>query len=181
MIAHVQRWIKASVLQHFHDSVEAVKSPASLPFSFYLEGMPYNKNGKMQSGSGGEYYPFPGKQSDGTIYEIALNGPILHHVKGASWKLQSKISVMVTVPIGADLYRIDRECGLLTRCYTQVIEVLRYGDGDEDTGERLSCMKLSDDSRTIAIENLGPIELGALSHQAILVGHYEGDFVLPPL
>lgn len=175
MISQIHRWIRASINKHFYDYL----SDGS-PFSIYFPGIPIDRTVRLQSGADNEYYAFPGEQKEGTIYDIDLGMIAMIPGNGYMYTVALCVVTLITVPVCNDMYRLDRDCGRLSKAYTYDIPVLRHGDGDYDADDQIGCLKLDSD-HALETKYLGVLQLGVAANRAVISGSYSGEFVLTPL
>ena len=152
------RWIFASVTKHFDDNV---MTPNSIPF--------------ITEGIGERDTPFMETEDRA---EIRINGPFARELSANYWRVWVDINVLVTSYFGnpsKDAYTLERNLGLIHEFTDTAIPIYRYGDGIDDDGTLLGCLRpRSEKNDSIRVIHFGQIS----STDRLKQGQVDGRYVM---
>ena len=146
------RWLFASFSAHFNSGLE---SDALV----YIEGQDRVTNDQK------------------SYYEIRVDGPYITEVGKNRYDLVSEVNILCSAnhAVDNDYHRIRRMAGLVASLFTEV-HIMKYGDGDDDTGAFLGCAVMIHNPRKherIQINHFGQIDPNVPLMQATVEGHYK--------
>ena len=152
------RWIFASITQHFDVKV---MTPNSIPF--ITEGIHERDTQFMESQDRAE---------------IRINGPFARELSVRYWRIWVDINTLVTSYFGnetQDVYRLERNLGLIHEYADTAIEIRRYGSGSGDDGTLLGCLRpRSDKNDSIRIIHFGQLN----NTDRLKQGQVDGRYVM---
>ena len=148
------RWIMASVTQHFRTKLK----PTAPVFV-----------------SGVQFIPEEVKD----FFEIRVDGPHLREWSIGFWRVYVEVSILIQSSMDqsdGDIYRLQQNIGITQASFLGGIPILKKGDGEFDTGERIGCLSLlrpkygRDSLEANNFGQVGP-QLGLM--QAAVEGHFD--------
>jgi hypothetical protein len=148
-VEHVPRWIAASIFKHFEAK---------------LAGMPFLVEGQDRS-----------KVIDKTeFFELAINGPHQHQITMVEWEFYVEISLLITSHRNSsDLYKMQRLLGIALSAMQVCIPVLKYGDGSDDTKEKLGdLIRMESPTQPTDVANYGQVESTSQVDQGTVAADY---------
>ena len=152
------RWIFASITEHFESNV---MTPNKLPF--ITEGIHERDTAFMESQDRAE---------------IRINGPFARELSARYWRIWVDINTLVTSYFGnetQDVYRLERNLGLIHEFADTYIPINRYGDGVDDTGDLLGCLR----PRSEKNDSIRIIHFGQLNNtDRLKQGQVDGRYVM---
>jgi len=144
------RWIFASVSKHFDANKD------TLPL--FIEGQYRNT------------------RSEKDFLELRVDGPYFTEFSKGYWRAFIEINVLVQSAMDdSNFHRIHEDVGIAAAAFS-TIHVYKYGNGVDDDGTLLGCLKLVADHRgkeRIQINHFGQIGPSEGLMQACVEGHYE--------
>lgn len=153
------RWVTASVNKFFYSAAQAAK------IYMYVEGMPNRQTQRHED-----------------YYEMRHDGPYLREISQDEFKTYLEVNILVSVRQDTDTYRYDELIGIIVSAvYAGPIEVYKYGAKPQDTGDFIGCLYLKQEGQRdrLEVNRLERIEKEVRLRQAMIEGHYEGQFSLP--
>lgn len=152
------RWIFASITEHFATNV---MTPNSL--EFITEGIHERDTLFMESEDRAE---------------IRINGPFARELSVRYWRIWVDINTLVTSDFGnhtRDVYRLERNLGLIHEFSDTSIEIRRFGSGPGDDGTLLGCLRPRSDKN----DSIRVIHFGQLNNvDRIKQGQVDGRYVM---
>lgn len=153
------RWIFASITEHFDANV---MTPNSIPF--ITEGI--HERDTLFMGSEDRA-------------EIRINGPFAREQSARYWRIWVDINTLVTSNFGnhtQDVYRLERNLGLIHEFADTSIEIRRYGSGVGDDGALLGCLRPRSSKRD---DSVRIIHFGQLNNtDRVKQGQVDGRYVM---
>ena len=153
----ITRWLRVSIDKHFTDLV-------NLPV--FVEGWKRDTR----------------KLKD--FYELRVDGPRINQPSKGYYIFYMEVNTLVQSAMDDEDYlRIEADISAVLNGFTDVIKVFKYGDGPNDTGEFIGCLRIQDayGRERLLISRLGQLDPATELIQAIVEGHYqinlkEGEF-----
>lgn len=152
------RWIFASLGKYFEDNVF---TPNNIPY--VLEGIHERDQDFMNAEDRAE---------------LRINGPFARELSANYWRIWVDINFMVTSDYGAvnkDVYRLERNLGLIHEFADTYIPIFRFGTGVDDTGTLLGCLRpRSDKNDSIRVIHFGQVN----ETDRVKQGQVDGRYVM---
>ena len=148
------RWVKASVNWHFTNLQKDVVAAAQR-IPLYIEGDERDTNDLAD------------------FAELRMDGPNIRQVQKDLYYLESEINVLIQSHLDPkDLYKVERSIGIFSLGFV-MIDIFKFGDGVQDDGRHLGCMKLLKTlDEDIEVANFGIIRQDTRLMQSTIEGHY---------
>jgi len=144
------RWIFASVSQHFEDRRGTVP--------MYIEGMHRDTNELEE------------------FIELRIDGPWFTEISKNCWYIYVEINVLCqAVKNNQDFHRMRKLAGLVSNIFERCIRVYRYGNNPQDDQSVVGSLQRIDDHRgkeRIQISHFGQIEPKMKLEQSTVETHY---------
>lgn len=153
------RWITASVNKKFYAAAQAAGIP------MYVEGMSNRATDLLED-----------------FYEMRHDGPYLRDLNAGEFLTYLEVNIAVTVRQDTDNYRYDTLIGTMVSVfYAGPIHVYKYGDNPQDDGSLIGCLYLRQEFKRdrLEVNRLERIHKDIRLRQALIEGHYEGQFTVP--
>jgi len=111
--------------------------------------------------------------------EIRLDGPIYSNPSKGSWEAYVEINLLIQSVINeTDLHNLERIIGECTIALATIIPIYKYGNGVEDDGSLLGCMKLFSNRKgeDVIVSRFGQLRSSIKLIQAMVECHYTMSF-----
>ena len=155
MKKHTPRWVRASVLKHFNDTL-------SSSFKIFIEGMHRDAKDLAQH-----------------HIELRMDGPRLRETSNKEYQVWVSVNVLLKDNQDRNLYTQDIVAGEVLEAFTRCIQVYKYGDGPDDDDSLYFSLVLQDNPRGVNYNRFGQIEKHTKVDQATIEGHYVGYVTIP--
>ena len=149
---HWDRWILASVSEHFDAEVVVKES-----IKMFVEGQ------------------FRDTNVDKEFFELRIDGPFTRETQKNQWRLVVEINCLVTTTMtDKDFHRPRKHVGSVSTGFHHCIKVFKFGDGLDDDQTLLGVLHLRGptDDRVLTT-HFGQIDPQSEIHQTTIEGHYE--------
>jgi hypothetical protein len=153
--ANLVRWITASIYKRFYEARGSLE--------MYVEGQPARTT-----------------QDNADYYELRLDGPNIKEVSNNYFLVYLEVNVLITTKVQSNLLNHDNHIGTIVSAFTAgPLHIYKYGDGDDDDGSFVGCLRLLQDKRNaLEVNRFGIIDKSTSLRQATVEGHYEDYLAL---
>jgi len=146
------RWIFASVSQHFKDNVADV-----FTIKQFVEGQ------------------FRDTNKENEFFEVRVDGPVAREVSKNNWQLVAEINCLISTGFSdKDFHKHRRNVGRVSSGFNHCISVFKYGTDVDDDQTLLGVLHLrgpTDDS--VVTTHFGQVGPRTEMQQTTIEGHYE--------
>lgn len=150
MNEHWSRWIFTSISKHFNDRKRDL--------TMFIEGQ-WRKTRGLKD-----------------FIELRVDGPRITEVSKGYWKIYCEVNMAIQSTMDdKDNHRIEKSIGIVVMAFSDIY-VYRLGDGPQDDGSLLGCLKLIQDIPTrerLQVYRLGQVDNVDKLMQAVVEGHYK--------
>lgn len=107
--------------------------------------------------------------------EVRIDGPLVRQLTSDEFHLRVEINVLVASKKDqADNHKLYRLAGVFLAAFTPTISVFRYGDGPDDNGTLLGCLRRDEDTRQpVEFHYFGQVDPSAALEQGSITAAYE--------
>jgi hypothetical protein len=73
--------------------------------------------------------------------ELRINGPHFANTQNNFWEATIEVNFLVQEYVGEDLYKLQKQIGILLEILNSTIEIFKYGDTVVDDGSSIGCLR----------------------------------------
>lgn len=116
------KWVRASTIKYFTD----IASVNSIPM--FVESVDERSDSTMRTNH----------------TELRLQGPFIKHPSKDSWKVALIVNILFSrfMEMTGDAYKINEWAGIFMSAMDTPINVYKYGEESEDTGDFIGCLRV---------------------------------------
>jgi hypothetical protein len=152
------RWVFQSIAKHF----QPIAVSLSLPY--FVEGIDERSVETMQTNH----------------VELRVSGPSIKEPSNGYYNVRAWINFLFTknMDMRGNAFDLDQWCGTFQDVMLAPVPIYKLGDGPDDTGQFVGCLRLRKNDTTRAnVFHFGQIDKDTRVRQSIVDGEFEMDLV----
>jgi hypothetical protein len=156
---NLARWIFSSVAAHF----EPVSAGLLLPY--YVEGVDERSEDIVRD----------------SRTELRITGPFIREMGPSDYRVDVTVNILLTQQmaiVGADAYSIVGWAGRFQRSMLSGIPIYKFGDGADDDGTLIDCLRVAGPTKEVKIFHFGQISNTDRLRQSEVDAEYTMDWSL---